>query len=111
MTLLTEVGDIRRFGNRDQFNAFLGLIPNTYSSGEMERVGSITQRANRRLRAKLTECAWVAVRHDPALTLSFDKLAKRMKKNKAIIRIARKLSNRIRHVLINECEYVAGVLA
>jgi hypothetical protein len=51
----------------------------------------------------------MAIRADPSLALSFNELSKRMKKNKAIIRIAKKLLNRIRFVMQNETEYVCGV--
>ncbi|MCL5737442.1 MAG: hypothetical protein M1303_02200 [Bacteroidetes bacterium] len=35
----------------------------------------------------LIEASWVAVRKDPALTMAFNGLTKRMHKNNAIIRI------------------------
>lgn len=43
--------------------------------------------------------------------MSFQKLTKRMPKNQAIIRIARKLLNRIRYVLKNQELYEPGVVA
>lgn len=111
MVLLTEVGRVDRFASRSKFMAFLGLIPNTYSSGESERIGRITKRANGQLRWILIEASWVAIRKDPALTLKFERLCKRMKKNQAIIRIARSLANRIRYVLKEQQPYVLGVFA
>ncbi len=59
----------------------------------------ITERKNRYLRWVLTEAAWVAVRYDESLALAFNKLCRRMPKNQAIVRIARKLLNRVRFVL------------
>ena len=53
----------------------------------------------------MIKSAWVAVRMDSEMGLAFLKLSARMPKNKAIIRIARKLLNRIRFVLIHEVEY------
>jgi len=41
---------------------------------------------------------------------AFNEYCKRMKKSKAIIRIARKLLNRIRYVLKNKAEYVPCVI-
>ena len=70
----------------------------------------MTNRGNPFLKTTIIEAAWVAVRHDPALLLSFQKLKSKMKANKAIIRIAKKLVNRIRFVLKNETEYVKNVL-
>ena len=59
----------------------------------------------------LIENSWIAIRKDPALTLKYNELCNRMKSNKAIIRIARKLVNRIRTVLIKEQEYQLAVVA
>jgi hypothetical protein len=58
----------------------------------------------------LIESSWVAVRKDPALLMSFNELSKKMQKNNAIVRIARKLLNRIRYVLKNKQEYVSAVV-
>lgn len=58
----------------------------------------------------LIEASWVGVRHDPALMKKFVELSKKMNKNKAIIRIARKLLNRIRYILINKVPYEKGIV-
>ena len=50
------------------------------------------------------------VRKNPALTLAFNKLCRRLKKNNAIIHIARKLLNRIRFVLNNRQPYVVAIV-
>ena len=111
MTLLVELGDIKRFRNLDHLCSYVGLVPTTNSSGESEKVGHITSRSKKRLRNIIIESAWIAARRDPALSLSFNNLSKKMKHNKAIIRIAKKLLNRIRYVLINEEEYVYSVVS
>lgn len=59
----------------------------------------------------LIEAAWVAVRTDPVMMAKFAGLSKFMKKNKAIIRIARKILNRIRYILKNHQGYEIGVVA
>lgn len=41
--LALEWGDLRRFVRKEEFAAFLGLIPNEYSSGEQERRVHITK--------------------------------------------------------------------
>jgi hypothetical protein len=58
----------------------------------------------------LIESSWVAVRKDPALLMTFNMLSKKMPKTNAIVRIARKLLNRIRYVLKNQQEYVSAVV-
>ena len=109
-TILSEVEDINRFENLDKFCAFIGLIPSTNSSGEKDKIGNITKRSNKPLRGVLIECSWIAIRSDPSLAMAFTRLSRRMSKNKSIIRIAKKLINRIRYVLKNEAEYVCGVV-
>ena len=47
---------------------------------------------------------------DPALRLAFKEYCKRMDKNKAILRIAKKLLSRIRYVLVHEVKYETGVV-
>ena len=50
------------------------------------------------------------MRKDPALAMCYYKYLKRMSGQKAIIRITRKLLNRIRYVLKNNREYVPAVV-
>jgi transposase len=105
MALLTELETINRFKKFDNLCSFIGLVPSTHSSGEKEQVGDITRRGHMILRSAIVESAWVAVRHDPALMRSYHEYCNRMDPNKAIIRIARKLLNRIRYVLKNQQPY------
>ncbi len=110
MKLLTELGDIKRFKGLKRLAAYVGFIPRTDSSGEHERVGEMTKRGNRQLKKMLIEASWIAIRNDPALALKYGELLKTMKAQKAIVRIARKLLNRIRYVLIKEEKYVIGMV-
>lgn len=109
VALLTQLEDIKRFKNTDTFASYVGLVPNSYSSGEKENRGEITFRGQKTLKRILVECAWVTIRYDPAMTASFNTYVKRMQPNKAIIRIARKLLNRIYYVLKNERIYTNGI--
>lgn len=110
VTLLSELGNLKRFKKLDQLCSYVGLVPRTHSSGGKEKTGGITPRSNRPLRDCIIESAWVASRTDPALILCYAQLCKRMKSNEAIIRIAKKLLNRIRYVIKNETEYVHAVV-
>lgn len=110
MILLTELVDIHRFHSLDQLASYVGLVPGEHSSGEQEITTAISRRRNPFLRGVLIECAWVAARKDPALLLAFTKLSKRMPKNDAIIRIAHKLLNRIRYVLLHQQYYQPSVV-
>jgi transposase len=113
MIILTELGDVvNRFKSLDKVASFIGLVPGEASSGEDDNITNtrITPRSHHYLRSMLIESAWVAVRKDPALVMCYNELTKRMTGQKAIIRIARKLLNRIRFVLKNNQEYVPSVL-
>jgi transposase len=110
MILMTEVIDIRRFPTLAELACFFGLVPGERSSGERQIVTGITKRKNLFLRTLILECSWVAIRKDPALIQAFDKLSHRMTKNKAIIRIARKMLNRIRFVLIHQQPYQVRIV-
>ena len=95
MTLLTEVGDIKRFPSTDHFRSYLGLIPSAHNSGEKEHSGRITSRANRILRDILVESAWVAIRTNTTYLSFYRQYRSRMKDNNALIRTAGKLANQI----------------
>ena len=110
ITLLTELIDIRRFSSFRQLNSFVGLYPMEHSTGDDEHKGSIMIRHNKHLRKILVEDSWIAVRHDPALTLAFDQLNLRMTSKRAIVKIARKLLSRIRYVLVSETTYTNGIV-
>ena len=111
VTLLTELETITRFDSFDNLCSFIGLVPSTHSSGEKEIMGNITSRGHSVLRSAIIESAWVAARHDPALLLSYNNYCKRMEPNKAIVRIARKLLNRISFVLKNKKHYVCSIVS
>lgn len=109
ITILTEIGSIKRFPTFYHLNSFVGLCPTEFSSGENERKGSITPRHHAQLRSFMIEMAWTGIRLDPALTLAYNEYLKRMSGKRAIIRIARKMLNRIHYVLTKQQQYVKGV--
>jgi transposase len=109
MTFLSEIGEIKRFKSLDQLCCYFGLIPNTNSSGEKDNVGRNTRRGNKYLKHKIVECAWVAIRKDPGLLMYYKNQVARMESNKAIIKVARKLLNRIKLVLTERVEYQVGL--
>lgn len=58
MTLVAELGDLRRFTSPRQLMAYLGLVPSEYSSGKATRRGGITKTGNGHARRILIESAW-----------------------------------------------------
>ncbi|HAF29998.1 MAG TPA: IS110 family transposase [Bacteroidales bacterium] len=109
MIFLSEIGDIRRFKTLDQLCSYFALIPNTHSSGEKENTGRNTKRGNKFLKYIIIECAWVAVRKDPGLLSYYKKQIVNKEPNKAIIKVAKKLLNRIKTVLNEQIEYQVGL--
>lgn len=110
MTFLTEIEDVSRFANSDKLAGYIGLIPTSHTSGEKESKGEMTFRGQAKMKSMLIESSWFAARIDPALSQCFSSLAQRMESNKAIIRIARKVLNRIYFVLKYKKEYVCSVV-
>ncbi len=110
MTFLTEIDRIERFFNIDHLSSYVGVVPSTASSGDKEIVRGITPRKNKRLRKMLIEGSWIAIRRDPALSLAYANYVKKMEPNKAIVKIARKLLNRISNVLRTQKKYETCVV-
>ncbi len=110
MTLLTQIGNIHRFARLDDLCNYVGLVPKMHGSGDKIQAGKMTRRGRKELKIMLIEASWEAVRQDPALMLKFNELSKKMNKNKAIIRIARKILSRMRFVLMNQQPYKIGVV-
>lgn len=111
VTLYSEIMEINRFNKFDSLSCLIGFSPATDSSGEKEKIVGLSNQQNKYLRSMLIESAWTAIRIDPALTQVYGKLVMRMGAQKAIIRIAKKLLNRIMYVWKNEKEYVLAVVS
>jgi len=58
MTLVAEIGDLRRFEHPRQLMNYLGLVPSEFSSGNSIQRGPITRTGNGRVRRLLIEAAW-----------------------------------------------------
>lgn len=108
--VLFELQDIRRFPHFDKLCSYAGFIPDSGDSGEKKRPQGITHRHNAYLRQALVEAAWMVIRKDPAMLMKYKGYCQKMDRNKAIIRMAKHLLARIRYVLLNQKEYVAGVV-
>ena len=57
MTIISELGDLRRFDHPKQLMAFLGLVPCENTTGTRRRQGGITKCGNSHARWMLVECA------------------------------------------------------
>lgn len=57
MSILSEVGDFKRFETAQNFSSFIGLVPKEHSSSESVNRSSITKAGNNHLRKLLIESA------------------------------------------------------
>lgn len=66
VTLVAELGDIRRFSSSRELMAYAGLVPSEASSGERRHQGSITKTGNAHIRHVVVQAAW-HYRHAPGV--------------------------------------------
>ena len=108
--LLARIGDWRELQNVRQLGAFLGLVPSENSAGDRTDRGSITRTGDGRLRSKLIQASWSAIRQDNELREFFRSVCRRhphgVGAKVAIVAVARKLSARISAVLMQQRPYV-----
>jgi transposase len=110
ITILTELIDPKRFPDLDNVASYVGLVPVVLSSDEKRIELGIKYHRNKYIREILIEAAWIAVRQDPALTYAYNNYIRRMSRQEAIIRIAKKLLSRIIYVWVNRKPYVKSVV-
>ncbi len=107
--LIAQIGDWRKLYRFDQIGSFLGLVPCERSTGDDVHRGSITKMGHTRLRNKLIQCAWTAIRRDSQLQKFYDTIYSRNRTSygsqKAITAVARKLTTRIYAVLTQQRNY------
>lgn len=66
VTLVAELGDVRRFRSARELMAYAGLVPREHSSGGSQWRGSITKTGNAHVRHVTVEAAW-HYRHAPGV--------------------------------------------
>jgi transposase len=107
---LARLGDWRQITNVRQIAGFLGLVSSEHSTGDKENRGKITRIGDSRLRNKLIQCAWTAIRQDPELRVFYRRIYQRQPKKvaarKAIVAVARKLTTRMYAVLKEQRPFV-----
>ena len=89
MVFLTEMGHLRRFQNRRQVGAYLGVTPSQYETGQdADRKGHITHHGSSRLRRALCQAEWARVRTDPKEKEWYERLKARNPKRTKIAVVA-----------------------
>ncbi|MGH9873028.1 MAG: IS110 family transposase [Pyrinomonadaceae bacterium] len=110
---LARLGDWRQIKDVRQIAGFLGLVSSEHSTGDKENRGEITRIGDSRLRNKLIQCAWTAIRKDPELREFYRRIYERQPQKvaarKAIVAVARKLTTRMYAVLKEQRPFVIRV--
>ena len=93
---VATLDDVTRFAGAHQVEAYLGLVPTEYSSGEKQRRGAITKAGNPRMRWLLVEAAWGVLRSKRPDTADLrawaERIAVRRGRRTAVVALARRLA-------------------
>jgi len=90
-TILAEIGDFKRFGDRRAIACYAGLTPRVYNSADTVRHGRISKAGPRDLRWVLQQAAWTIIRDDGHTRGVFTRISKRAGRKKAAVAIARRM--------------------
>jgi transposase len=91
LTILAELGDLKRFRSRAAVANYAGLVPVIRDSNTKHYSGGITHCGSAHLRAVLSEAAWTAVKRVPLYEALFERVAGRRGKQIAIVAVARRM--------------------
>jgi len=105
MTILSAIGDIRRFESPKKLVGYAGLGAGVHDSGQTHRGKGITKFGRKELRWALVEAAWQGIRANSQWRAEYDALCRRKHPNQAIVAIARKLLVTLWYLLTNRKAY------
>lgn len=110
LTIIAEVGDISRFPDAKRLMGYAGLVPSTYSSGDVTRHGKITKTGNKWLRYIMVEVAQAQQRckRKPGFGSFYLKLKAKRGANTAAVATARKLLAVVWRLLTDKREWSAS---
>jgi len=113
-SFVSVIDDATRFRSAHHVESYVGLVPSEDSSGGRRRLGAISKKGNKYLRALLVQAAWSVMRSadraDP-LRLWADAVAARRTKNVAVIALARRLVGVLWAIWRDGTVYDAALLA
>jgi transposase len=105
ITLLSRIGDVKRFKNPDSLANYFGLTPGCHNTAGKHRVGGITKRGNAVARQVLNFAVIHIVRKDPAMKEWHKKIKKRRGAKTARVAVMRRLATIVWHILRWEKPY------
>jgi transposase len=96
VAFVSTLDQVERFEGAHKVQAYIGLVPSEFSSGERRQRGAITKTGNTRLRWLLVEAAWSVLRSQHPRTQELrcwtQAIAVRRGQRIAIVALARKLA-------------------
>jgi transposase len=92
MTILSELGDLRRFPKAPQVMSAVGVVPSEYSTGNKTNRYAITKTGNAHVRRIVVEAAW---QYQRRLTVGRTIKARRKGQPQQIVAIAEKCEKRL----------------
>ena len=95
LCLVYTLDSVERFANPRKVTADVGFDPVEDSSGERQRIGSISKQGSRLLRFLLVEAGQIAARHDQDLKAVYWRVQLRRNHQKAKVAVARRLLVRL----------------
>jgi transposase len=105
---------VTRFASAHQLEAYLGLTPREYSSGEQQHRGRISKTGSPRMRALLVEAAWRVLRSPQAAAAPLrawaERIALRRGRSVAAVALARRLAGILYAMWRDDAEYHAPAL-
>lgn len=91
--ILSECGDLTRFGSVSKFIGYLGLFPTQEQSGNTEKAGHLSKRGSSQAKHALYMSAVSALLHNDQLKQLYDtKRSQGKSKKEALIAVSRKLA-------------------
>ena len=93
-SFVSVIDEAKRFTSAHHVQSYLGLVPSEDSSGGKRRLGAISKKGNKYMRALLVQSAWIILRKsDPSdpLRLWAQAVAARRGKHVAVVALARRL--------------------
>jgi hypothetical protein len=108
LAIASRVGDISRFPSGRSLANFFGLTPGSRSSGETQRLGSITKEGSPQLRFLLVQLVLHVLRRDARMRAWFKRIKQRRGVKIARVAVMRRLAVIMWHMLSKQEAYRHG---
>ncbi|MGC8562673.1 MAG: IS110 family transposase [Thermoplasmata archaeon] len=104
--VISEIDDISRFKSKEKFASYAGLVPRQDQSGDRDIRGHISKRGPSMLRFVLVTASHTAIKKSKRLRVKYLNIVRRVGRNRAIVAIARILSELIYTMLKNNTDFI-----